>query len=155
MTMLEVCRETGRPLVVRLDDGRTGFYQRRADDCMRAALATLMQVPIWEIPDPRLDERLAAGEDPDDIDRNAGAELEHFLAGYGLKLVKHSHVPLEGDWIGVSRGDGPFGDHTVIMRDDKVAFDPAEGFPTPPGYKVAPVTEVCGGYTLELLKDPE
>jgi hypothetical protein len=30
------------------------FYQRRPDDCMRAAVATLLQVHIVDVPDPRI-----------------------------------------------------------------------------------------------------
>lgn len=52
--ILERCPDTGRPLTVYLPDGRVAFYQRRPDDCMRAAVATLLQVHIVDVPDPRI-----------------------------------------------------------------------------------------------------
>lgn len=41
-------------LTTTLKDGTMGFYSRpdRPDDCFAAALATCLQVPIWEVPDP-------------------------------------------------------------------------------------------------------
>ena len=47
----------------RLADGTIGYFTRppRQDDCFAAALATVLRVPIAEVPDPRIDERLARG----------------------------------------------------------------------------------------------
>jgi hypothetical protein len=132
-----------------LADGRTAWRQEREDDCLRPCIATIMQVPIWAVPDPRIDERLAAGHDPDAIAREARAALDAFLAGHDLRAVWHRDVPLEGDWIGVSPGAGRFADHTVLMRGEAIVFDPAEGFPVPDGYKVAPITRISAGITLE------
>jgi sugar phosphate isomerase/epimerase len=52
--VLERCPETGRASMVVLPTGHMAFYQRRPNDCLRAALATLMQVHIVDVPNPRL-----------------------------------------------------------------------------------------------------
>jgi hypothetical protein len=62
-----------------LADGSIGYAARprwlggrwfpREDDCFASALATVLQVPIDELPDPRIDERLAAGESAGEIAR--------------------------------------------------------------------------------------
>jgi hypothetical protein len=53
-----------------LRDGTLGYLARAGpeDGCFASALATCLQVPIGDVPDPRLDERLAAGESPEAID---------------------------------------------------------------------------------------
>jgi hypothetical protein len=120
----------GWPMVVRLPTGERGYYQTRNDDCMRAAVATCLQVPIEDVPDPRLDERLAAGDDPDELDRLARAELEGWLAGRGLRLVRHWRLPVDRErWIGVSPGPGEFGDHVLVMTRAEILFDPASYIP--------------------------
>jgi hypothetical protein len=52
--VLERCPDTGRLPTVCLPDGRVAFYQRRPDDCMRAAVPTLLQVHIVDVLDPRI-----------------------------------------------------------------------------------------------------
>jgi hypothetical protein len=41
--VLQSYPETGRPLLVRLPNGTLGHFQRREDDCMRAAVAAILQ----------------------------------------------------------------------------------------------------------------
>jgi hypothetical protein len=127
-------RETLAPLAAnarrtkRLKDGTVGYCVRapRADDCFAAALATVLQVPIAEVPDPQLDERLAAGETADEIDRDARAELEAWLADRDLRLIVHRKVPLATcrRWIGVVPMPGAFNDHCLVMDRGRVIFDP-------------------------------
>lgn len=151
-TVLKRCPHTGRALTVELDDGRVGYYQRREDDCMAAAVATLMQVPVSDVPDPRIDERLARGDDPAEINARAASDLAAWLAEFRLRLVRHRPPPVgRNGWLGVSPGDGRFGDHVAVMSNNRVVFDPAANWPTPPGFKVAPV-RVAYGYTLEPLE---
>jgi hypothetical protein len=66
-------RQQSRRTTVTLSDGKTGYLERpgRADDCLAACLATCLHVPIREVPDPRLDERVAAGESVQEINRSA------------------------------------------------------------------------------------
>src|SRR5437762_1844887 len=88
----------------RLTDGTTGYHVRngRRDDCLAAALATCLQVPIEEVPDPRIGERLDAGEAPEDIDRSAWRELRRWLAERGLQMCSHRTVPANRHrWIGI------------------------------------------------------
>ena len=44
-------------LVTRLNDGEIGYQADGPDDCFRAAVATVTQVPIEQVPDPRLLDR--------------------------------------------------------------------------------------------------
>ena len=110
-----------------LDDGTIGYFVRapREDDCFAAALATVLQVPIEQVPDPRIDERLAAGESPDDIDRSARSELDRWLAARDLTMVVHAELPTHRRrWIGVVTLPGAFNDHCLVMSHDRFLFDP-------------------------------
>jgi hypothetical protein len=119
----------------------------------RAAAATLLQVPIVDVPDPQIDATLAVGEDPDALTRQAVSELQAYLAGLGLTMVQHRRPPVERDgWLGVSPAPGAFQEHVVVMAHDRIAFDPASNWPCPPGAHVAPVTEIAGGITFDPLE---
>ena len=137
-----------------LPDGRTAFRQERLDDCLRPCIATVLQVHLSDVPDPQIDACRDAGMSPEEINRMAMSEMQSYLAGFGLRAVFHSRAPVERDsWIGVSPGSGRFQSHTVVMERENIVHDPAEGFPVPPGCKVAPVTEISGGITLDPLED--
>jgi hypothetical protein len=112
----------------RLADGTLGYYVRapRSDDCFAAAIATVLQVPIEDVPDPRLDERLAAGETPEHINRSAQDQLRRWLAGRGLRMVTHRMLPARHRrWIAVIPMRGHFNDHCIVMARDQLLFDPA------------------------------
>ncbi len=127
-------RQTLAPLAVnarrtkRLKDGTVGWCVRapRMDDCFAAAIATCLQVPIDQCPDPRLDERLAAGDTADEVDRDAREELAAWLADRDLRLVKHHRVPLAQvrRWIGIVPMPGAFADHCLVLDRGRVIFDP-------------------------------
>jgi hypothetical protein len=111
-----------------LEDGTRGYFVRapRTDDCQAAAIATTLQIPIEKVPDPRIDERLAAGEDPESIDRSAVRELRAWLASRGLGMVVHRKLPTNLDrWIGVVPMPGTFNAHCLVMDRENVLFDPA------------------------------
>jgi hypothetical protein len=115
------------PTEERLADGSVGYYVRapRTDDCFAAALATALQVPIAEVPDPRIDERTAAGETPDELDRSAHAEITGWLTGRGLRMVVHRKLPTDRSrWIGIVQSPGAFNSHCVVMSRDEILFDP-------------------------------
>lgn len=122
---------------VDLPDGTVGYFGRpavkagyfRRDDCFTAAVATVLQLPISELPDPRFGERLAAGEDPEDIDRSARQQFARWLARRGLRMVTHRTLPVaRRRWIGVVLQSGWFMDHCMVMAGDRILFDPTEDF---------------------------
>lgn len=87
-----------------LGDGVVGYYAdtTRQDDCFRAAIATATQIPIEQVPDLRLHDRLLMGDDPDEINADAWAKIAGWLDGRGLPLVQHEIVPVDRErWIGV------------------------------------------------------
>jgi hypothetical protein len=154
--VLEVEPDTGRPLTIQLKNGRIAYYQRREDDCQRAAVATLAQAHISEVPDPEIDRRLAAGEDPARIARDANAALQAWAAQYGLRIVQHADPPVDREaWIGIvpALDGGRFGSHTVVMSHDRLVFDPAANWPVPPGCKVASPSPIVAGVTLDRVED--
>lgn len=132
----------------RLDDGTLGYYPDppwRSDRCFASNLATLLQVPLEEVPDSHVDERLAAGENPAEVNRSAWALYLDWLAGRGLKLVRfdiYPTVPVPADrwitanlalpipdrWIGVLHNSGLFQDHVVVMSGRRLLFDPYNMF---------------------------
>jgi hypothetical protein len=154
--VIDRCPVTGRALSVQLPDGRVAFYQRREDDCMAAAVATLLQVHIVDVPDPQIDAQLAAGADPDALNQQIASELQAYLSGFGLRMVRHRRPPVEREgWLGLcpDPAGGRFQGHVVVMAYDQPAFDPAANWPCPPGHKVAPVTEIAGGITFDPIEE--
>jgi hypothetical protein len=126
----EMMRETGVSESLepkQLADGTRGYFVRlpRTDDCLAAALATCLQVPIDQVPDPRIDERLAAGETPEEIILSAEAELARWLDRLGLRMIIHRKIPPRARrWIGVVPIDGDFNSHCLVMSGAGVLFDP-------------------------------
>jgi hypothetical protein len=88
-----------------LGNGEIGYCMEptRTDDCLRPAIATVLQVPPCEIPDPRIDERMAAGNTALDVSREGWAELRAWLAHRGLEIAIHEPFPDRERWIGVAR----------------------------------------------------
>lgn len=116
------------PATMRLADGTLGYYVRwpRKDDCFAAAIATCLQVPIEEVPDPRLDERVAAGEPVVEIDDSVWDDLYAWLDIRGLRMILHHKVPAaRRRWIGVIPIPGAFMSHCLVMTRREVLFDPA------------------------------
>lgn len=127
--MGQMMRATYARTTTRLADGTVGYYERgtRTDDCWAAAVATCLQVPLDEVPDPRLDERVQAGEDPDGINRSAWAEFDRWLGEGGLSMTVHRKVPApRRRWIGIVKFPGLFMAHCLVMSRDEVLFDPVD-----------------------------
>jgi hypothetical protein len=111
------------PRTMQLADGTTGYLvlAPRTDTCWQAALATCLQVPIAQCPDPHHDERVAAGEDPEDVDEDGWRMTEDWLDDRGLKLVEHRTLPARRRrWIGVISA----WQHCLVMAGPNVLFDP-------------------------------
>jgi hypothetical protein len=113
----------------RLPDGTVGYYARlpRTDDCWAAAVATCLQVPIEEVPDPHLDQQVRDGEDPEEIARLAWEDMDIWLSRRGLRMVRHRKLPAaRRRWIGVAPAPGIFQDHCVVMSGPDYLFDPCD-----------------------------
>ena len=124
----------GAPRTAELPNGLTGWFIRgaRSDDCWAAALATCLQVPIGEVPDPRIDERLRCGDDPEEIYRSFWSEQRAWAAGRGLHMLVHRKVPVNrARWIGLVRRPGLWMDHSLVMSGPDVLFDPLLDFQLP------------------------
>jgi hypothetical protein len=110
----------------RLADGTIGYAMARLDDCQRAAVATCLQVPIDEVPDSHIDDRLARGASVAAVDRAAWEQLTTWLAGRGLTLVEHETPPTHlKRWIGVVPVARAFQSHSLVMAGKQILFDPA------------------------------
>jgi hypothetical protein len=116
---------------VLLRDGTVSYRVRapRRDECWRSAVATVLQVPIDDVPDWRLDERHRGGEDTGEIRRSAWQEMARWLAGRGQRMVTHRTVPAaRARWIGVVPMRGLFNDHCLAMSWGEVLHDPTVDF---------------------------
>lgn len=128
------------PRTVDLPDGTVGYFVRapRTDDCWAAAVATCLQVPIDEVPDSRIDERLRAGEDSDEISRSAWEEFGHWLRSRSLRMLIHRKVPARSArWIGSIPMPGILGDHSIVMNRAEALFDPTQDFALPGMVEIA------------------
>jgi hypothetical protein len=121
-----VVRRTGD--YTKLPDGRTAWFQRRQDDCMRAAVATVLQVPYLAVPD--LD--TAPGTYAAELD--TWARWGDFAATQGCFLRFHSGEPDAADYIALSTpGEDRYRHCRAVMAGH--VFDPGSGFDLPPGFE--------------------
>jgi len=145
--ILEALRDRAWPRTKRLADGSTGYFipLPRLDACWAAAVATCLQVPIEELPDSRIDERLQAGWDPEAINADHWSQWGHWLEGHGLRIVEHAPLPLRR-WVGIVPEPGVFHNHALVMAGERILFDPvgALGYP----FKRWPASRVRWGYSF-------
>lgn len=122
-----------------------GMHPYRTDDCLRAAIATATQIPIEQVPDLRLDQRLEAGEDPEEIARASWNRLSAWAAVRELTVrfwPKDALPPPRRRWVGVANDEGQrgqlaFGDHCPVMCKERLIFNPDCSVVPPPGSEVA------------------
>jgi len=138
-------------------DDEVGYAMQldRGDDCLQAAVATCTQTPIEQVPDLGVVERYRRGEDVETISALTWERLHSWAHKRGLELIITEELPPPIDpWIGVvqpirrdeylscedrsmDRGDGwgshPFQDHCLVMRGERVWFDPVIGVRVPMG----------------------
>lgn len=151
--------------ITRLENGDIGYAcdPMRRDDCFRAAVATATQIHVEQLPDLRLQDRLDAGEDPDEISDESWQRIADWLDGRGLQLVVHKIVPADRErWIGVCVTPGltrilderrQFTDHCLVMSHGTVIFDPAKSVMAPRGTEVK--TWQPADVTYGLSFDPQ
>lgn len=143
-----------------------GMHPYRTDDCLRAAIATATQIPIEQVPDLSLDQRLERGEDQDEISRTSWIRIEEWAASLGLRMKLWEEVPVPKErWIGISTFTGDseddddeatvFGDHCLVMRRDDVLFNPNCTVVAPPGTKLLhpALDSITYGLSFESLEE--
>lgn len=134
-----------RRIVRRIEGNEIGYGMYRDDTCLQAAIATAAQIPIQELPDLMMDQRLAEGESVDEINRASWALMESWLGERGLCMRFHDRVPVSlRRWIGVvgyptrapvGAGLTQFMDHCLVMSFNRIVFDPLGPTTPPPGYQ--------------------
>jgi hypothetical protein len=140
------------------EHGITGYCSdpQRRYDCLRPAIATVLQVPPARVPDLGVERAVAAAVDPLEFSLRMWDRLERWLHERGLTLTFHDRVPRHaGWWIAVCALDattrdgvveryssarpsprGPFASHCLVMYRDRRIFDPAMRADPPPGMRV-------------------
>lgn len=120
-----------------LEDGSMAYFQRRLDDCLVAAVATLLEVPPYLVPDVNAYDMAIAGESNAAISAARAAAMSEWLAGRGLSMHRCDVSEVtERRWIGVVDGDlGTFGSHCLLMDDSRVFFNPGKFLPHLPPKK--------------------
>jgi hypothetical protein len=136
--------------IARLGDGEIGWCMDplRPDNCLRAAVATALQVPIDQVPDPRLDARFKDGDDPDEISARSWEKLADWSRARGLELRGHlDTLPTDRErWVGVVEPDmegddfadapTPFTAHCLVMSYGDILFDPSISLFAPEGQQL-------------------
>lgn len=144
--------------IIDLGDGLIGYGidPYRTDNCLAAALATAAQVDIAQLPDPRIDERMSAGEDPDEISRDCWERMTSWAHKRGYQLAIHDdELPTDRDrWVGVMSGPGVFNDHCVVMARHRLLFEPGCTVRTPPGLQVKAIYNPLDRITYAITLDP-
>jgi hypothetical protein len=118
--------------MTRLRDGSVGYFQRRLDDCLQAAIASHVQVAPHQVPDLHLDQLLLAGKDPEEIRHIGREKLRRWTEKHGVTIMLHSSPPTSARrWIGVvpaAGGEGSF-DHCLIMSGRECLFNTSSLLP--------------------------
>jgi hypothetical protein len=138
---------------VLLRDGTVNYRVRdpRPDECWTTACATVLQVPLDEMPDFALDERRRGGEDPEEISRSARHEMDAWLAARGLRMVRHRSVPVaRARWVGVVPMPGIFRDHSMAMSFGEVLCDPTLDFQLVALAKFLPADELAALHRIRI-----
>jgi hypothetical protein len=104
------------------------------------------QIPIEQVPDPRLHERLEAGDDPEQINAESWDRITRWLDSRGLRMTYYATfrtLPIDRErWLGVcvrppdEANPCPFADHTLVMSYGDILFDPAAKAITARGWGV-------------------
>jgi hypothetical protein len=137
-----------------LIDGTVGYFQRRIDDCVQASIASLLQMPPYLVPDLQIQEQIAAGKDPEEIDRTIDEKFAQWKAEYGLRIFSHATPPRWAKrWIGIITTGEPYSDHTLLMAGSDCLFDPAHFLPPDDDHPTAldnhTVADIDYGMTIE------
>jgi len=133
----------------------------RGDTCFQAAIATVTQVPVEQVPDLELDRQLKRGADPAELNRSAWERILRWATERGLEMVFHDQVPVaRRRWIGVvvverRPDEKPFDDHCLVMADDRLVFDPMCSVKPPPGMRVRTFdpSEITYGLSFDQEED--
>lgn len=118
------------PSTVRLQDRTTGYFAPgRLDRCFSCAIATVLQIPLDEVPDTNIDSRLYRHKTSrTKVLRDSWNLYVEWCDARGRAMIYHEAInpPPEGRWIGVCPyGRGPFDNHCLVLTDSTVIFNPS------------------------------
>lgn len=111
-----------------LVDKSWGHLQRRSDDCFTAAVATCLEAQPYEVPDLHIEELLAAGRDPEEIDRVIARTLGAWLETNAVTLRVHpAGLPVSAKrWIGIVEPTHEGANsHCILFEHREPIFDTA------------------------------
>jgi hypothetical protein len=117
----------------RLRDGTLGYLQRDVADCLRAALASLLQIPMPNVPEMPTNKLLSGEMDAEEFERVAARRLDRWTAERGLTARFHASPRTSGRWIGVLLSEewSVLNDHCLLMSGRDCLFDPGTPVPRP------------------------
>lgn len=126
-----------------LPDGRTGYYQRRLDDCLRASLATALQVPYEDVPDWPAKPGTTADELAD------WEAVWDWAASLGYRLRFHNRPPEGCDtYLALDTPQDRFRHVVAVMAGH--FFDPGSGIELPGWLKREPMRPI--NYVITLTR---
>lgn len=130
-----------------LQNDRIGHFQRFADDCLRAAVATALQVSYEDVPLNEAAPSTLGGE----LDRCV--RLAEWAWSRGYRVRFHDEPP-KGcrTFVAEGRLEGGGMRHAVAMVDG-VGHDPATGFDLPPGKEMKKLTTATHVLVFERKAD--
>jgi hypothetical protein len=108
-----------------LRDGTFGYLQRRSDDCLQAAIASLLQMAPHQIPDLQMNRTMLRVQDIDEVFALSGEKMHHWTQENGVTLRYHARpLPSAKRWIGVVDVENSL-HHCLLMAGPDFLFDPA------------------------------
>lgn len=117
------------------EDGTRIYFQREERDCMRAALATLLQIDYEEVPAWRGDGPISRAEE-----LQGWLELSQWAAEHGYRM-RAADQPPSGEekpsFLGLTPPGPDHFRHVIAVREGRI-YDPAAGFRLPVGFEREP-----------------
>ena len=138
-----------------LRDGTLGYFQRRTDDCVQAAIATLLQMSPHEVPDLHFDKQVREGREPEEIKQAVEQRFEEWTAKHGLTIMVHTTPPRSAKrWIGIVTTGVLFNDHCLVMSGPDCLWDTTHPLPPSKDEPIAAtptftVADIDYGITIE------
>jgi hypothetical protein len=134
-----------------LRDGTLGYFQRKTDDCLRAAIASCVQIPPHLVPELRIDEQLMLNKEPEEIERTNTVKMGRWMEQNGVTIRLRPILPSTAKrWIGVVKANAHT-DHCLLMTGRDCLFDSASLVPPGPSEPTSTYTheDIDYGITIE------
>lgn len=138
--------------MMRTFDGAPAYFMRRNDDCLQAAVATVLSIAPHKIPLPAINAMIYAGRDVEEVGNVFDAQFDQWADRQGIRIAVHPtastvHPPTRGKWVAVAPNARTT--HCLICLGGQVIHDPLAVLPSTPDELGDLADTIEFGFTIE------